>query len=323
MTPYSPLEQRIVDNYLQNNYPAMPPEEAAPDLQEAALGATVGTLPPDAKNIPLSTFGKMAADVPAGLAKGAIQGTIGMPGDLISLGRGIAAAISPQQGEGRLDAFLRGTQGKTILPTTEDVRKFLDETLGIPLVPAGETDEIRREGAKVSETVGELFGAGKTAIEVGKATGRAAVEIGKELGPTAGKVAEDILRKQGLLLDVAPVGTGARMDKIQQGQFVKRDEFTAYMNQPKQLQGFSKTGPSKSFSEQNYKHVEFVEVKLDNKNSFYDAIRGLNRTHAMSRAFGNWPAASEIKLLSREEAQKVDPDLVKEVDDVMGAKGQK
>lgn len=206
MTPYSPLEQRIVDDYLQGTYPEIPPDTGATDLQEAALGATVGTLPEDAKNIPLSTFGKMVADVPAGLAKGAIQGTIGLPGDLISLGRGLAAAVSPQSGEGRLDAFLRGTQGKTILPTTEDVRKFLDETLGIPLVPAGETDQIRRESAKVSETVGELFGAGKTAVEVGKATSRAAVEIGKELGPTAGKMAEDILRKQGLLLDVVPPG---------------------------------------------------------------------------------------------------------------------
>ena len=205
MTPYSPLEQRIVDNYLQGTYPEIPPEAAAPDLQEAAMGATVGTLPADAKNMPLSTFGKMAADVPAGLAKGAIQGTIGLPGDIISLGRGIAAAVSPQAGEGRLDAFLRGTQGKTILPTTEDVRKFLDDTLGIPLVPAGETDQMRREGAKVSETVGELFGAGKTATEIGKATGRAAVEIGKELGPKAGEMAEDLLRKQGLLLPAVPL----------------------------------------------------------------------------------------------------------------------
>lgn len=43
MSPYSPLEQRIVDNYLQGSYPDMPAE--APDLQEAAMGATVGTLP--------------------------------------------------------------------------------------------------------------------------------------------------------------------------------------------------------------------------------------------------------------------------------------
>lgn len=204
MKPYSFLEQKIVDNYLQSVYPDMPAE--APDLQEAAMGATVGTLPPDAKNMPLSTFGKTAMDVPAGLAKGAIQGTIGLPGDIISLGRGIAAAISPQQGEDRLDAFLRGTQGKTILPTTEDVRKFIDETLGMPLVPAGETDQARREGAKVSETVGELFGGGRTAIEIGKATGQAGAAIGRELGPKAGEIAEDLLRKQGLILDVAPSG---------------------------------------------------------------------------------------------------------------------
>jgi hypothetical protein len=153
-----------------------PGEPAQPNLQDAA---TMMTLPEDAKNLPLSTFGKMAMDVPAGLAKGAIQGTIGLPGDLISLGRGIAAAVSPNPGEDRLNAFLRGTQGKTILPTTEDVRKFIDETLGLPLVPAGETDQVRRESADVTETVGELFGGGKTAVEIGKATGRAAKEVGK------------------------------------------------------------------------------------------------------------------------------------------------
>lgn len=179
MTPYSPLEQRIVDNYLQGNYPEIPPEAAAPDLQEAALGATVGTLPEDAKNMPLSTFGKIAADVPAGLAKGAIQGTIGLSGDMISLARGVAAVVSKKPEENWLDAFLRGTKGKTILPTTEDVRKFFDETLGIPLVPAGETDQIRRESADVSETVGELFGGGKTAIGIGKATAKAAKNVVK------------------------------------------------------------------------------------------------------------------------------------------------
>lgn len=116
---------------------------------------------------------------------------------------------------------------------------------------------------------------------------------------------------------------GAQINKVPQGEFIKRDEFAAYMNQPKQLQGFSKAGPSKSFSEQNYKHVEFVEVKLQDGTQFFDAIRGLNRTHAMSRAFGNWPTSSEIRLLPREEVQKADPDLVKEVDNVMGAKERK
>ena len=195
---YTPFEQRIVDGYLKATYPDEP---AAPDLQEAA---TMMTLPEDAKNMPLSTFGKIAMDVPAGLAKGAVQGTIGLPGDLISLGRGLAAAASPNPGEGRLDAFLRGTKGATILPTTEDVKKFLDETLGVPMVPAGETDQIRRESAGVTETVGELFGGGKTALGLGKATAQAGAAIGRELAPKAGEMAEDLLRKQGLLLDIAP-----------------------------------------------------------------------------------------------------------------------
>jgi hypothetical protein len=302
---YTPFEQRIVDGYLKATYPDEP---AAPDLQEAA---TMMTLPEDAKNIPLSTFGKMAMDVPAGLAKGAVQGTIGLPGDLISLGRGIAAAINPNAGEGRLDAFLRGTKGATILPTTEDVKKFLDETLGVPLVPAGEIDQIRRESAGVTETVGELFGGGKTALGLGKATAQAGAAIGRELAPKAGEMAEDLLRKQGLLLDVVP-----------ENKFINREAFTAYANQPKQLQGFRKNAPAKSFDEQKYKHVEFVEVKLDDGTTFLDAIRGLNRPHALSRAFGNWPAAGEIKLVPRSEAIKSDPELVKDVDEIMSPQRQ-
>jgi hypothetical protein len=208
---YTPFEQRIVDGYLKATYPDEP---AAPDLQEAA---TMMTLPEDAKNIPLSTFGKMAMDVPAGLAKGAVQGTIGLPGDLISLGRGLAAAASPNPGEGRLDAFLRGTKGATILPTTEDVKKFLDETLGVPLVPAGETDQIRRESAGVTETVGELFGGGKTALGLSKATAQAGAAIGRELAPKAGEMAEDLLRKQGLLLDVAPKNKSSETVRLYHG----------------------------------------------------------------------------------------------------------
>jgi hypothetical protein len=106
--------------------------------------------------------------------------------------------------------------------------------------------------------------------------------------------------------------------------WISRDEFTAYQNQPGQLQGFKTVGPNKGFDEQKYKHAEFLEVKLDDGTTFYDAIRGLNKSHALSRAFGNWPAASEIRPLARLEAEKADPSLVKEVDAAMGvSKGKK
>jgi hypothetical protein len=157
------LEQRIVDQYLRFSYP----DEPNTSLEDAAQQALVGTLPQDTTNITAKQFGKMAMDVPAALLKGGVQGTIGLPGDLISLGKGIAAAIRPNAGEGRVDAFLRGMEGKTIFPTTEDVKDFLDRTLG-PVVPESETDETRRKAAEMPEFIGELGGGGKTMVEGAK-----------------------------------------------------------------------------------------------------------------------------------------------------------
>jgi hypothetical protein len=125
------------------------------------------TLPEDTKDLTLKEFGTMAADVPAGLVKGSLQGTAGVFGDLVSLGQGIAAAINPAPGENRVDAFLRGMEGTTVLPTTEEISEFLDSIFG-PVVPAGVEDEARRDASKVSETVGELFGAGKAIKETAK-----------------------------------------------------------------------------------------------------------------------------------------------------------
>lgn len=171
------IEQAYMRRLAQAQYPGdvtAIAEGEQQGLEQAAMQATVGTLPEDTKNITAAQFGKMAMDTPAAMLKGGVQATIGLPGDLISLGRGVAAAISPQPGEGRLDAFLRGTEGKTLLPTTEDVKAFLDRTLG-PVVPASETDEARRKAAEVPEFIGELGGAGKTIV----AGAKGAVAAGK------------------------------------------------------------------------------------------------------------------------------------------------
>jgi len=129
------------------------------------------TLPSDQKTMSASTFGKMAADVPAGLAKGAIQGTVGIGGDIESLVYGVREIIKRGAGESALDAFIKGLESETILPKTEEVKKWLDTNIGT-LIPAGETDEARKEGAKVSEFVGELGGAGKTVTAATKAVAR-------------------------------------------------------------------------------------------------------------------------------------------------------
>jgi hypothetical protein len=116
----------------------------------------------------LGQFATTMADVPAGLVKGAVQGSIGLPGDIISLARGL---YDLGASGGDLDAFLAGLEKPTGLPTTEDVKEFFDETLGIPLVPE-DADEIRKQVAKIPEFVGELGGGGKTAVEGTKAVAK-------------------------------------------------------------------------------------------------------------------------------------------------------
>lgn len=147
------------------------PDQIAPAETDQTLQMTFGTEPADTQRVPLSTFGKMAADVPAALVKGAVQGSIGLPGDIESLYYGVREIVRRGANEGVLDSFLRGLETQTILPTTENVKKWLDENVGT-VVPAGDTDQMRQQAVKVPEFIGELFGGGKTAIETAGVAGR-------------------------------------------------------------------------------------------------------------------------------------------------------
>lgn len=137
------------------------------------------------QGVPLEQFATTVADVPAGLLKGAVEGTIGLPGDIIALGKAIAAAASPNQGEDRIDAFLRGIGdpvsifGQDI--RTEGISKILEGVFG-PVVPEGVTDQTRKNVAGASEFVGQLGGAGKTVVATAKTAAAGAKDI-----PTAFK----------------------------------------------------------------------------------------------------------------------------------------
>jgi len=165
----SDIDQKFLDEINNSRYPVV-------DISEAATQMAAGTEPPGATPMTLGQFATSAADVPAGLVKGAIQGTIGLPGDIESLTYGVRQLFKRGANEGALDAFLRGLEQKTILPTTENVKKWIDENIG-PLVPEG-ADQRRIEAAKTPEFVGELGGASKTAIEGIKATARGAETLG-------------------------------------------------------------------------------------------------------------------------------------------------
>ena len=143
----------------------LPPSPTAEEDPTAfATQMAAGTEPEGAAPMSLRQFATSAADVPAGLLKGAVQGSIGLPGDIISLARGL---YDLGASGGDLDAFLAGMEKPTGLPTTEDMKKFFDETLGVPLIPEG-AEQLRAGAAKTPEFVGELFGGGKTAVELAK-----------------------------------------------------------------------------------------------------------------------------------------------------------
>lgn len=190
---------------------APPPSAAEPgvsveipgeSLTDIATRMAAGTEPPGATPMTLGEFATSAADVPAGLLKGAVQGTAGLAGDIESIASGVKSAfptLKPGQvtlfpvvnavrqlsaipGDA-LNRFLKGLEEETILPTTEDIKKWLDTNVG-PLVPAG-ASERRREAAKIPEFVGELFGAGQTVTEGARAAARGVRQIGQEISSTA------------------------------------------------------------------------------------------------------------------------------------------
>lgn len=82
----------------------------------------------------------------AAVAKGMAQGFVGLPGDLIALARGV---YDLAKSGGDLEAFVKGLESATGLPTTEDIKKFLDEA-GLKV----------GDGDMTAETVGEFAAPG-------------------------------------------------------------------------------------------------------------------------------------------------------------------
>ena len=170
-----------------------PPEEVGPppeeDITAVATEMAAGTEPEGATPMSLGEFATTVADVPAGLVKGAVQGTVGAPADIYSIGRAIYSAANPNPGETRLQAFIRSIGDPVEVfgydVTTEGIKKIIDGTIG-PLVPEGASDR-RLEAAKTAETTGEIMALGKMAnqIAVGMFKGAQVAARGAETLGTA------------------------------------------------------------------------------------------------------------------------------------------
>lgn len=118
------------------------------DVAETKAAQTGRQMPTVAEAIgkPEQILESAKPETAAAIGKGMVQGFVGLPGDLIALARGV---YELGKSGGDLEAFVKGLESKTGLPTTEDVKKFLDEA-GLKV----------GDGDMTAETVGEFSSPG-------------------------------------------------------------------------------------------------------------------------------------------------------------------
>jgi hypothetical protein len=200
------------------------------------------------------------ADIGAAATKGAFQQFLGTPGDIIMIGRGVEAIVNRGGDETKIQAFLRGMEEKTILPTTEDVKKWLDTNVG----KVG-------DGEHPYETIGEFFGPGGQ-VKVAKAVTKGVIKGTKSLAPAAGEMFETYAARTGL---------------------------TNYIVQPKRSLGtLVKKLESGAMDEQSYiegtKLLNDALQKKPEKISPEDRVRG--KDHVTSRLLAALSPTANIQL---------------------------
>jgi len=101
--------------------------------------------------------------VPGATAAGMAEGFVGLPGDIESLVRGLVTMARRPEDQGKLEALLEGIEKETILPTMEDVQKFVNENItdfgdspfediGQFIAPAGYVKPIKKAAKAIKNT---------------------------------------------------------------------------------------------------------------------------------------------------------------------------
>jgi len=189
----SEFDDAFKRNYLETMYganvdvPVGQDRSLEPNVLEKALGVSVAREPakdlkPRTKeerdemnrliSADMGLSGRAVADTAAGVAKGVVSGTVGLPGDLAAIARGIYEMGAQGADMGVLDAFLFGLDEGLIAPTTEDVSKFLADKLG-PIVPDDveieSVRQFRERNAERGELAGEILAPGAVLTGAAKA----------------------------------------------------------------------------------------------------------------------------------------------------------
>lgn len=138
----------------------------------APLAPTPETDQPGFGDVPFPRFVRGVAETGASIAKGAVQGFVGLPGDVESISTGLlnnldrAAVTRIQTSPSPLvrtfyelaqsgisfDKFLAGMKQDTVLPTVKEVGEFIDSTGIMP-----DKKVLDKEGVAPAEFMGELL----------------------------------------------------------------------------------------------------------------------------------------------------------------------
>lgn len=159
----------------------------------------------------------------ANFGKGLVTGAAGLAGDVLSIGRGLFEIGRRGGDESAVDAFLRGMNEGTFVPTTENINQWIDKNIPLPDrmktsrpegVPAtmvrGVVDPqsegpISAEGTAapyigdVTGTMGELVAPGGLATMIAKGavkSGKAASKLKSAAKPLAGTTVTTTMDKE-------------------------------------------------------------------------------------------------------------------------------
>lgn len=179
MTDQAPMDVQVAEagpgSAAFGVFPQMKPRRAG----SSELGA----------NLPV-----LAADALAAGGRGGFTGITGLFGDAEAIIRGLVEIGRRGGDEGKIDAFFRGMTSGTILPTSDDVDKWLDKNVG-PVVPAGVAmEQSRKKAAGAGRLAGEVVADPVAAVKGAKLVGKAA----KDLAPKAAEMAIEITEKTGV-----------------------------------------------------------------------------------------------------------------------------
>jgi hypothetical protein len=193
----------------------------------------------------------LAADVVAGAGKGLISGGVGLPGDVLAIGRGLYEIGRRGGDQSAIDAFLQGMEKGFIMPTSDDVDKWLTKNIG-PVVPPGGPIQSAREGAAgVGRFAGEVVADPFVAIKGIKAAAKGA----KALAPKAGEMLDAYMQRSGMQANLmAYHGTPYNIDrfdpkKIGTGEGAQAYGYGLYFAESKDVaEGYRTTLAHKAFS---------------------------------------------------------------------------